>query len=130
MSLDEVRDSLVISFAEGSITEEEFIILYEEYESVNPFYPYWVFEPFCLDCLDSSECKSEFRREKEDIPFIADALQVPARFRCSQGTVCDGIEGFCIPLGRSAHPCRYFELVQRLARLVPELSFTANTVLH
>ena len=50
MSLDEVRDSLVISFAEGSITEEEFIILYEEYESVNPFYPYWVFEPFCLDC--------------------------------------------------------------------------------
>ena len=58
MSLDEVRDSLVISFAEGSITEEEFFILYEEYESVNPFYPYWVFEPFCLDCLDFSECKS------------------------------------------------------------------------
>ena len=31
MSFDEVRDSLVISFAEGSI------ILYEDYESVNPF---------------------------------------------------------------------------------------------
>ena len=28
-----VRNSLVISFAEGSITEEEFLILYEEYQS-------------------------------------------------------------------------------------------------
>ncbi|CAH3023901.1 unnamed protein product [Porites evermanni] len=69
MSFDEVRDSLVISFAEGLITEEEFLFLYEEYESVNPFYSYWEFEPLCLDSLDSSECKCEFRLEKEDIPF-------------------------------------------------------------
>ena len=129
MSFDEVRDSLVISFAEGLITDEEFLFLYEEYESVNPFYPYWEFEPFCLDSLDSSECKSEFRLEKEDIPFVADALQVPARFRCPQGTVCDGIEGFCILLRRLAYPCRYFDLVQRFARPVPELSLIANTVL-
>ena len=60
---------------------------------------------------------------------MADALQVPARFRCSQGTVCDGIEGFCILLRRLAYPCRYFDLVKRFARLVPELSLIANTVL-
>ena len=71
MSFDEVRDSLVISFAEGLITEEEFLFLYEEYESVNPFYSYWEFEPLCLDSLDSSECKCEFRLEKEDIPFCS-----------------------------------------------------------
>lgn len=58
MSFEEERNSLVISFAEGSISEEEFLILYHEYESVNPLYPYWEFEPFCLDSLDSSECKS------------------------------------------------------------------------
>ncbi|CAH3163482.1 unnamed protein product, partial [Porites lobata] len=58
-----------------------------EYKAVNPFYPYLEFEPFCLDSLDSRECKSKFRLEKEDIPFVADALQVPARFRCPQGTV-------------------------------------------
>ena len=59
MSFEEARNSLVISFAEGSISEEEFPILYHEYESVNPLYPYWEFEPFCLlDSLDSSECKS------------------------------------------------------------------------
>ena len=33
MSFDEVRNSLVISFAKSSITEEEFPILKEEYES-------------------------------------------------------------------------------------------------
>ena len=53
MSFDGVRDSLVISFAEGLM-----IFLYEEYESVNPFYPYLEFEPFRLDFLDSSECPS------------------------------------------------------------------------
>ena len=53
MSFDEVRDSLVISFAEGLITYEEFLFLYEEYEPVNLFYRYWEFEPFCLDSLDS-----------------------------------------------------------------------------
>ena len=33
MSFGKVRNSLVISFAESSITEEEFPILKEEYES-------------------------------------------------------------------------------------------------
>ena len=130
MSFEEARNSLVISFAEGLISEEEFLILYQEYESVNPLYPYWEFEPFCLDSLDSSECKSEFRLEKDDIPIVADALQVPARFMCPQGTVCDGIEGFCILLRRLAYPCRYFDLIQRFARPIPELSLIANTVLE
>ena len=70
MSSEEARNSLAISFAEGSISEEEFLILYHEFESVNPFYPYWEFEPFCLDSSDSSECKSEFRLEKDGNWFI------------------------------------------------------------
>ena len=65
---------------------------------MNPLYPYWEFEPFCLDSLDSSKCKSKFILEKDNIPIVADALQVPARFMFPQGTVCDGIEGFCILL--------------------------------
>ena len=105
-----MRNSLVISFAESSISEEEFLILYHEYKSVNPLYAYWEFESFCLDSLDSSECKYEFRPEKDDILIVADALQVPARFICPQGTVCDGrIEGFCTLLRRLGYPCRYFD---------------------
>ena len=94
MSFEEARTSPVISFAEGSFSEDEFLILYHEYESVNPLYPYWESESFCLDSLDSSECKSEFRLEKDDIPIAADAFQVPGRFMCPQGTACNGIEGF------------------------------------
>ena len=52
MSFEEARNSLVISFAEDSISEEEFLTLYHEYKSVNPLCPYWEFEPFCLDSLD------------------------------------------------------------------------------
>lgn len=116
MSVDEVRDSLVISFAEGLISDKEFLFLYKEYKAVNPFYPYLEFEPFCLDSLDSRECKSKFRLEKDDIPFVADALQVPARFRCPQGTVSGGIEGFCILLKSLPYSCRYFDLVERFCR--------------
>ena len=129
MSFDEMRVLLVISFAKGSIAEEEFLFLNEEYESVNLCYLHWEFEPFCLDSLDSSECKSEFRLEKEDVPLVPDALQVPARFRWPHGIVCDGIEGFCILLRRLAYPCRYFGLIQRFARRVPEqtLYLTGST---
>ena len=120
---------LVISSAEGLISNKEFLFLYKEYKAVNPFDPYWEFDPFSLDSLDSRECKSEFRLEKEDIPFAADALQVPARFRCPQGTVSDCIEGFCILLKRLAYSCRYFDLVERFVHPVPELSLISNTVL-
>ena len=91
--------------------------------------PYWEFEPFSLDFLDSSECKAEFRFEKEDIPLVAETLHVSARFRCPHGTVSDAIEGLCILLRRLANLCRYFDLIQRFARPVPELSLIVNTVL-
>ena len=94
---------------------------------MNPFYPYWEFEPFCLD---SWECKSEFRLEKEDISFAADALQVPAKFRCPQGTVSDGIERFFILLKRLAYSCQYFDLVDRFVRPLPELSSISHTALY
>lgn len=60
MSFEEVRNTLVIALAEGSISEEEFPILYEEYESVNPLYPHWEFDAFCF----SGECKSGVRKRR------------------------------------------------------------------
>ena len=71
MAFQEVRDALVYGFADGYLDEEEFLILYELYKSVNPLYPYWEFQPFCLQNIDSSECLAEFRVTKEDIPFLA-----------------------------------------------------------
>lgn len=86
MSFEEVREALICSFYDGIISEEEFLVLYEEYESVNLCFPYWEYEPFCLDDFDNSEARAEFRVDKGDIPLLANALNIPNVFRCNQGT--------------------------------------------
>ena len=51
MAFQEVRDALVHAFADGFLNDEQFIILNELYQSVNPMYPYWEFQPFSLQNL-------------------------------------------------------------------------------
>ena len=89
----QVQDALICSYAAGHISDKAFLVLYEEYDSVNLCFPYWEYDSFQLNDLGSSECKAEFRMEKEDIPRLAAALQIPATFRCSQGTICPGEKG-------------------------------------
>ena len=43
------------------ISEKEFLILCEEYESTNLNFPHWECEPLSLDNFDSSEARAEFR---------------------------------------------------------------------
>ena len=68
MSFHELGEALVCAFSDGVISEEEFLILYEEYESTNLNFPHWEYELFSLDNFDSSEARAEFRVDKEDIP--------------------------------------------------------------
>ena len=86
MSFQELREALVCAFSDGLISEEEFLILYEEYESTNLNFPHWEYKPVSFDTFDSSEARAEFRVDKEDIPLLVNALQVPKNFRCRQGT--------------------------------------------
>ena len=79
--------------------------------------------------MDDSECLAEFRFHKSDIPVLFEALQLPQSFTCHQGTICDGIEGLCLTLGRFAYPCRYSELIPRFGRPVPEISMILNLVM-
>ena len=112
MLFQDVQDALVGSFAAGHINEKEFVILYEEYQSANLCFPYWEYQPF--HHLDNSECRADFRVEKEDIPRFATALQFPPFFRCFQGTVCPG-EGLCLLLRRLSYPCRYHDIIHQFA---------------
>ena len=70
MAFQQVRDALVYAFADGFLNDEEFIILNELYQSVNPMYPYSEFQPFSLQNLDTSEYVAEFRVK---IPIVAEA---------------------------------------------------------
>ena len=83
MSFPDVQDALVGSCTAGHISEKEFVILYEEYQSAKLCFPFWEYQPFRVNDLDNSECRANFRGEKEDIPKLATALQIPRFFRCS-----------------------------------------------
>ena len=55
MAFRDVRNSLLISHADGIIDDEEFIVLYDLYSSRDPDFPYHHYTAFDLDALDESE---------------------------------------------------------------------------
>ena len=72
------------------VSDEEFLVLWENYESKNPDLPWDSYEPFTLENMrDEAECKAEFRVEKKknDLHRLAEALQIPGTLKCYQGTV-------------------------------------------
>ena len=79
--------------------------------------------------INSADCKAEFRVEKADIPRLADVLQIPAVFKCSQRSLCDGLEGLCMLLRRTCYPCRFSDIIPRFPRPVSVLSLVTNEVL-
>jgi len=66
-SLSEMRNSLPFLDGSKSISDEEFLILYESYSSKNPDFPYSSYPKFNFDQMDESECLTEFRVWKQDI---------------------------------------------------------------
>ena len=87
------RELLLLSYDDGDISEDEFLLLYDVNNSKNPDFLYQNYEHFDLEELDESECLAEFRFRKRDIPILAEVMRLPDSNTCEQGTVCDGIEG-------------------------------------
>ena len=72
------------------VSDEEFLVLWENYESKNPDFPRDSYDPFTLKNMrDAAECKAEFRveRKKKDLHRLAEPLQIPGTLKCYQGTV-------------------------------------------
>ena len=75
MYFEDVRNTLLIeAFADAFLDDEEFIILYDYYQPVNPPFPDWDFNPFCSDVFDSCECEAHFRVAKDDIAILLNAF--------------------------------------------------------
>ena len=127
-SFRNARRLLVDAYDDDIIDEDEFVLLYRTNTSKNLDFPYKECGQFDLNELDSAECKAEFRFENHDIELLAQVLDIPDRFVCNQGTVCDGIEGLCIAMRRFAYPCRYSDMIHRFGRPVPELSMICSLV--
>ena len=62
------------------IDDDEFVLLYEGNFSKNPEFPYEEYEMFYLYAMDDMECKVEFRFRKNEIPRLAEALDIPENF--------------------------------------------------
>ena len=73
----ELRELLLICYADNMLSDEEFLVLWENYESKNPDFPWDSYDPFTLVNMDEAECKAEFRVEK----MISKGLQKPYKFQ-------------------------------------------------
>lgn len=125
-SFRDIRDILLLSYYNNHLSDEEFALLYNAYESENPHFNYRSYEPFDLDKYNSDECKAEFRVEKADIPRLVQVLGLPATIICSQRSVCDSTEALCLLLKRMTYPCRYSDLIPHFPHPVSVLSLIAN----
>ena len=128
-SFKAMRDLTLLCYAENLLSDDEFLVLWEDNQSKTPDFPWDRYSPFDLENMDEAECKAEFRVEKRDINTLAEALEIPPTFKCQQSTVCDGIEGICMLLRRLAYPCRYSDMIARFGRPVPELCMITNQVM-
>lgn len=117
-----IRDLLLLSHNENTISDEEFVLLYDCFQSKNPDFSYESYDKFDLDDMGQADCKAEFRIEKADLPRLADVLQIPPVIKCRQRSLCDGLEGLCLLLRRTSYPCRYSDIIPRFPRPVSVLS--------
>ena len=129
MAFRDVRNLLLLSHDDGTINDEEFLVVNDLYVSKNADFPYDLYTPFDLEELDESECLAEFRFRKRDIPRLNNVLQIPDTLTCNQRSVCDGVEGLCMLLKRLSYPCRYGDMIFRFAKPVPVLSMVTNQMI-
>ena len=129
-SFKTIQDLLFLSHTSNFIDDEEFLVLSDLFEWKNPCFPCEDYSLFNLDEMTESECLSEFRFRKRDIPILADVLGIPETIRCEQRSTCDGLEGLCmVQLRRLSFPCRYADMIPRSAKPVPVISVVTNAVL-
>ena len=69
-----------------------------------------------------------FRFRKNDMFRLHNALSLPEKYVCSQGTVATGMEALMILLRRLFYPNRVSDLVQLFGRRKSELSLLFNMV--
>ena len=98
VSIKELRELLIVLYANNAISDEEFVLLYNSFSSRNSDCLYDSYELFNLNSTNFAECKAEFRVEKQDLPRLFQALQLPPVFKCEQKSIC-----VCMLLKRVAY---------------------------
>lgn len=82
-----------------------------------------------LDELSDEQFYSFFRFHRNDISRLCNALSLPLKFLCPNGTRVTAHEGMLILLRRLSYPNRLEDMKPLFNRSKSELSYIANTVL-
>jgi hypothetical protein len=89
--MDEIFDTLLLSYDDGLISDEELLFL-QEYLCISTHrhsnFPYRDYNPFDWENLDQLTCKVEFQFDKQDIPRLQEALQFPEMISVPHATDC------------------------------------------
>ena len=123
--MEDVYDILIISFSLGLISDEELLLLTENLTNNSGYkqadFPYTDYEQFDRKNFDDLTCKIEFRFEKQHIPRLQGALEIPEEIHVPKAKLCSGLEALCIVLKRFAYPVRYCDMVPFFGRSVTDL---------
>ncbi len=130
VSNNSVFDATTALFVNDIIDESEFVAVYDDTRRKSPEFQFWDYDKVetQLHFMTNDECRSYFRVDLEDLPVLAQALNIPERFVCPNRTLSIGMEGLCVALRRFAYPCRYSDMIPRFGRSVSELSLIAAEV--
>lgn len=115
--MDDTIDALLLDFDSDFISDEEFLHLHDNLSDVQhkqSNFPFWEYNRFNWENLDELLCKVEFGFEKQHIPRLQRALQLPETINIKHATVCSGLETLCILLKRLAFPIRYCDMVRKM----------------
>ena len=76
--LKRARNSLLLSYVENIIDNDEFIFFCELNNS-KEIYPFWKYGKFDLENMDEAQCKREFRFLRSHIHELKNALNIPVK---------------------------------------------------
>ena len=76
-SFKKTRELLAGSYLADIISDEEFVLLYDCSFSKNLELPYEEYERFDIEEMADSECMTEFRVNKRDLPHLASDAPSP-----------------------------------------------------
>ena len=124
----EARESLLYCYSENLLTDEKFCLLYDWNTSKNPDFDYTCYNKLDLNEMSDDDVVAEFRFMKNDILRLVRALDMPNEITCHfyNDLKVDSMEALCVVLNRLAYPCRYFDMIPRFRRAVPQLSMIFN----
>jgi len=81
-SFNAMRKLTPLCYAENLLSDDEFLVLWEDNQSKNPDFPWDGYSPFDLKNMDEAECKAEFRVQKRDVHTLGEVLEIPPPLKC------------------------------------------------